>query len=102
MDVKKLSRIPDGGGWCVHGRDSEQGRTSKLFAQHHRLGHAYLHTVLDGHSRLAYTEILTGEQASTTAAFLHRAHAWSAASPTSSATSATTAYGSCSVEGGTA
>ena len=76
MDVKKLGRIPDGGGWRVHGRDSDQGRAAKQLAQRHRLGYAYLHTVLDDHSRLAYTEILDDEQASTTVAFWHRACTW--------------------------
>lgn len=76
MDVKKLGRIPDGGGWRVHGRDSDAGRAAKAFAGRHRLGYAYLHTVLDDHSRLAYTEILTNEQAVTTVAFWHRACSW--------------------------
>jgi transposase InsO family protein len=76
MDVKKLGRIPDGGGWRVHGRDSAQGRASRAFAGRDRLGYAYLHTVLDDHSRLAYTEVLTNEQATTTAAFWHRAYSW--------------------------
>jgi hypothetical protein len=40
------------------------------------LGYSYLHTLLDDHSRLAYTEILPDERAATAVAFLHRAHAW--------------------------
>ncbi|WP_380170285.1 IS481 family transposase [Kineococcus sp. DHX-1] len=76
MDVKKLGRIPDGGGWRVHGRDSEAGRAAKALASRRRLGYAYLHTVLDDHSRLAYTEILRDEQGPTTAAFWHRACSW--------------------------
>jgi transposase InsO family protein len=40
------------------------------------LGYGYLHTALDGHSRLAYTEILPGERKETAAAFLARAAAW--------------------------
>jgi len=40
------------------------------------LGYGYLHTALDDHSRLAYTEILPDERKDTAAAFLHRAHAW--------------------------
>ena len=29
VDVKKVGKIPDGGGWKVHGRDSDLGRASK-------------------------------------------------------------------------
>ena len=43
------------------------------------LGYGYLHTALDDHSRLAYTEILADETKETAAAFLTRAHAWYAA-----------------------
>ena len=43
------------------------------------LGYGYLHTALDDHSRLAYTEILPDETKDTAAAFLARAHAWYAA-----------------------
>ncbi|KDN76577.1 hypothetical protein DF19_17775, partial [Streptomyces olindensis] len=39
-------------------------------------GYAYLHTALDDHSRLAYTEDLPDEKAATCAAFLRRATAW--------------------------
>ncbi len=40
------------------------------------LGYAYLHTALDDHSSLAYTEILADESKETAAAFLASAHAW--------------------------
>lgn len=72
MDVKKLGRIPDGGGWHVHGR----GQGARSGVRGPRLGYAYLHTVLDDHSRLAYTEILRDEKGPTTAAFWHRACSW--------------------------
>jgi transposase InsO family protein len=39
----------------------------------------YLHTAVDAHTRLAYTEPLLDEKASTAMAFLHRARAWFAA-----------------------
>ena len=68
IDVKKLGRIPDGGGWRFHGRGNA--------ARPHTLGYGYLHTVLDDHSRLAYTEILSDEKGSTTAAFWARAYDW--------------------------
>ena len=69
IDVKKLGRIPDGGGHKVLGRAA--GRKNRNGA-----GTAYLHTALDDHSRLAYTEDLPDEKAATCAAFLTRATAW--------------------------
>ncbi|NUT05486.1 MAG: IS481 family transposase, partial [Hamadaea sp.] len=82
VDIKKLGNIPDGGGWRVHGR--KVGNRNK---QHHPsptrtkrsvpvLGYAYLHTAIDDHSRLAYTEILEDETQQTAVAFWQRAHAW--------------------------
>ncbi|UZJ30623.1 IS481 family transposase [Streptomyces endophytica] len=69
IDVKKLGRIPDGGGHKVLGRPAgRKNRTST--------GYAYLHTALDDHSRLAYTEDLPDEKAATCAAFLTRATTW--------------------------
>ena len=69
VDVKKLGRIPDGGGWRVHGRAAADSR-------HRGLGYAYLHTALDDHSRLAYSEILDDERKETAAAFWTRAGAY--------------------------
>ena len=69
VDVKKLGRIPDGGGWRVHGRDQRShhhGRT---------IGFDYIHSAIDDHSRLAYSEVLPDEKAATCAAFLRRAAA---------------------------
>ncbi|MCH8562615.1 IS481 family transposase [Nesterenkonia sp. YGD6] len=65
IDVKKLGRIPDGGGWRAHGRSEEvRGRG---------IGFDYIHAVIDDHSRLAYAEIHADEKASTCAAVLLRA-----------------------------
>ncbi len=65
MDVKKLGRIPDGGGWKAHGRSEEvRGRG---------IGYDYVHSAVDDHSRLAYSEILPDEKGATCAAFLTRA-----------------------------
>jgi transposase InsO family protein len=75
MDVKKLGRIPDGGGWRALGRaarETTRTRTSKL-------GYDYVHSLVDDHSRLAYSEILSDEKGTTCAAFLHRAAAYFAA-----------------------
>lgn len=69
MDVKKLGRIPDGGGWRVHGRDSPQ--TAK--DRRKKIGFDYVHSLVDDHSRLAYSEILPDEKGPTCAAFLERA-----------------------------
>jgi transposase InsO family protein len=40
------------------------------------IGYSYLHTAIDDHSRLAYTEILPDERQHTATAFWARAHAW--------------------------
>jgi transposase InsO family protein len=80
VDVKKLGNIPDGGGWRTAGRgQGERNRHRASPGQHPVLGYGYLHTALDDHSRLAYTEILADERKQTAAEFLHRAHAWYAA-----------------------
>jgi len=70
VDVKKLGRIPDGGGWRVRGRSAETHH------KRHMAGYAYLHTAIDAHSRLAFTEALGDERASTCAAFWRRAAAF--------------------------
>lgn len=69
MDVKKLGRIPDGGGWRVHGRAGGSVRRDR----HVRVGYDYVHSVVDDHSRLAYSEVLPDEKGVTCAAFLERA-----------------------------
>ncbi|WP_298458507.1 IS481 family transposase [uncultured Cellulomonas sp.] len=68
IDVKKLGRIPDGGGWKAHGR-SEDVRTRGI-------GYDYVHTAIDDHSRLAYAEIHADEKGTTCAGFLTRAVAF--------------------------
>jgi transposase InsO family protein len=69
MDVKKIGRIPDGGGWRAHGR--EMGSTWEK--KKTRVGFDYVHSVVDDHSRFAYSEILPDERGVTTAAFFARA-----------------------------
>jgi transposase InsO family protein len=69
MDVKKIGRIPDGGGWRAHGR-----QMGKSYARRKaRIGFDYVHSVVDDHSRYAYSEILDDEKASTAAGFFQRA-----------------------------
>jgi transposase InsO family protein len=72
MDVKKIGRIPDGGGWRAHGRG--MGRSSAR--KKHPVGFDYVHSLVDDHSRLAYSEILGDEKADTCAAFFARAVAF--------------------------
>ncbi len=72
MDVKKLGRIPDGGGWRAHGRGSGSIRRDRDT----RVGFDYVHSVVDDHSRLAYSEVLPDEKGVTCAAFLERAIAY--------------------------
>jgi transposase InsO family protein len=69
MDVKKIGRIPDGGGWRAHGR--QMGSTSAK--KKAKIGFDYVHSMVDDHSRYAYSEILDDETARTTAAFFERA-----------------------------
>lgn len=62
VDVKKVGRIPDGGGRRVHGRDSPEERAvERTKRRGTRRGYAYLHSAIDGHTRLAYTESLDNE-----------------------------------------
>ena len=80
VDVKKVGRIPDGGGWRVHGRGSSQAKTvASATKAGARAGYVYLHSAVDGYSRLAYTEALSDERASTAIGFMRRARAWFAA-----------------------
>jgi transposase InsO family protein len=68
IDIKKLGRIPAGGGHRIHGRGP--GRHGK------GLGWDYVHVCVDDATRLAYVEVLPNEQATTVIAFLRRAVAF--------------------------
>ena len=72
MDVKKLGRIPDGGGWRAHGQSA--GSSSKKRST--TVGFDYVHSMVDDHSRLAYSEIHDDEKGVTCAGFLTRAIAY--------------------------
>jgi transposase InsO family protein len=76
VDVKKLGRLRDGGGWRFAGRDSLQRRRARAAT---RIGYEYVHCAIDDHTRLAYAEIHPDERAETCAGFLRRAAAWFAA-----------------------
>jgi transposase InsO family protein len=69
MDVKKIGRIPDGGGWRAHGR----GAGSITRDRSTKVGFDYVHSLVDDHSRLAYCEVLSDEKGPTCAGFLERA-----------------------------
>jgi transposase InsO family protein len=75
VDVKKIGKIPPGGGWKAHGR--QMGKTAAH--KKARIGYDYVHSMVDDHSRLAYSEILPNEQGPTCAGFLLRAAAHFAA-----------------------
>jgi transposase InsO family protein len=82
VDVKKLGNIPDGGGWRYVGRaqgNRHRAATPDKPRSVHRdkkMGTAYVHTVLDDHSRVAYAEVHDDEKAVTAVAVLTRATAW--------------------------
>ncbi|MGY0389509.1 IS481 family transposase [Nocardioides sp. WG-D5] len=73
MDVKKLGKIPDGGGWRAEGQTTRNHRSR---VNKTRLGYDYVHSLVDDHSRLAYSEILPDEKGPTCAAFLERGIAY--------------------------
>jgi transposase InsO family protein len=82
VDVKKLGNIPDGGGWRFVGRAqggknrrSTEGVTRSRSHDPH-LGHAFVHTVIDDHSRVAYAEIHDNERTDTAVEVLRRAVGW--------------------------
>jgi transposase InsO family protein len=72
VDVKKLGRLRDGGGWRFLGRDSLEHRRARDAA---RVGYEYVHCAIDDHTRLAYAEIHPDERGETCARFLRRAAA---------------------------
>ena len=85
MDVKKLGRVPDEGGWRFVGRQQGQRNRAKTSARtgapksRYRqplVGTCYLHTVIDDHSRVAYVEARDDETKETAAEVLRTAVAW--------------------------
>ena len=79
VDVTKFGNIPDGGGHRYVGR--QQGNRNRAATpglprnkHHHPLtGKAFVHTVIDDHSRVAYAEIHDDETAATAVGVLNRA-----------------------------
>jgi transposase InsO family protein len=85
VDVTKFGNIPDGGGWRYVGkqqgernRSATAARTGTARSKHRGplVGTAFIHTVIDDHSRVAYAEICTDETATTAIGILQRAVAW--------------------------
>ncbi|GGO94302.1 hypothetical protein GCM10011584_35010 [Nocardioides phosphati] len=84
VDVKKLGKVPDGGGWRYLGR--QQGEKNRAATanrtgarnKHHdpSIGICYLHTVIDDHSRVAYVEAHDDETKETATEVLKNAVAW--------------------------
>ena len=82
VDVKKLGRVPDGGGWRYVGR--KQGNRNRAATpgmprnkwRNPQFGTCYLHTVIDDHSRVAYVEAHDDETKETATAVLRNAVAW--------------------------
>jgi transposase InsO family protein len=84
VDVTKFANIPDGGGhkFLTHQQSRinarrtarRTGERGKGYAP--RIGIAFLHTVIDDHSRVAYAEIQSDEKAVTAIGVLRRAVAW--------------------------
>jgi transposase InsO family protein len=72
IDVKKLAKVPPGGGHKMHGRTSEMKKRSHKA----RAGYTHIHTAIDAYSRLAYSEFAGPENTANCVAFLDRAVAW--------------------------
>jgi transposase InsO family protein len=88
MDVKKLGRVPDGGGWRYVGKQQgeknraatvERTGTPRSKWRNPVIGICNLHTVIDDHSRVAYVEAHDDETKETAAEVLRNAVAWFAA-----------------------
>jgi transposase InsO family protein len=71
IDVKKLARVPPGGGHKKLGREARTGSVAKK-----GLGYTHIHTAIDAYSRLAYSEFAGTENTVNCVAFLDRAVAW--------------------------
>ncbi len=82
VDVKKLGKVPDGGGWRyvgrAQGRKNRSAATDKPRNKWHNplIGTCYLHTVIDDHSRVAYVEAHDDETKETATSVLRNAVAW--------------------------
>jgi transposase InsO family protein len=87
VDVTKFANIPDGGGHKFLSREQSKrnsratahrtgDRGDRAHSYRPRIGIAFVHTVIDDHSRVAYAEICTDEKAATAIGVLQRAVDW--------------------------
>ena len=77
VDIKKQGKIPDGGGWRVHGRGNAANVNQRRDrGRQPRLGYDYLHIAVDDRSRIAYVEALPDERKETATEFVSRAIDW--------------------------
>jgi transposase InsO family protein len=85
VDVTKYGNVPDGGGWRYVGKQQGDRNRSATVARTGAprskwrgplIGKAFVHTVIDDHSRVAYAEIHADETAATATAVLRRAVQW--------------------------
>ncbi|MDQ0688737.1 hypothetical protein QFZ56_007700 [Streptomyces achromogenes] len=59
VDVKKVGRIPDGGGWRAHGGGSEQAKAAdRAKARGAKAGYVYLHSASE---EFLYARVWTSE-----------------------------------------
>ncbi|WP_329523669.1 IS481 family transposase [Streptomyces jietaisiensis] len=83
VNIKKLGNIPDGGGHRVMPRQqatsNRQATTDTRKGGSPVIGYSFVHTAVDDHSRLAYSEVLSDECKETAASFWERANAFFAA-----------------------
>ncbi|MFJ7158252.1 IS481 family transposase [Streptomyces sp. NPDC101118] len=80
VDIKKLGNIPAGGGWRAVGRSAgdrnRQATTTERKSCTPVIGYSFIHSAVDDHSRLAYSEVLPDERQHTAIAFWQRAQAF--------------------------
>jgi Integrase core domain len=77
LNVTKVGRITDGGGWHICGANSDQTRAvASAKVRGTRPGYVFLHSAIDGFSRLACTGALADETAATAIGFLFGPAAW--------------------------
>jgi transposase InsO family protein len=74
VDIKKLGNIPNGGGARIHGPAigyRHRRETAKVRGHNWKpvIGYSFIHTAVDDHSRLAYSEVLADERGQTAADF---------------------------------
>jgi len=62
VDVKRLGRVPDGGGHRILGSSARRGNS--------RVGYDYLHVAIDDATRVAFVAVAADERAATTVRFM--------------------------------